>query len=122
MQERQSLFEIEHTMDLILVLMGAFLLVFTFIMIILFVAFQSVPDTLIMSVFACFGAEGGFMALIKSAKIKKNNSKVFERLRARITDLKPYQYGSLALPENQADYSDCLDDVLNILDEEVSDD
>lgn len=57
-------------MNIILILMGLFLFIFTIAMIVIFIKYQAVPDTLITSVFACFGAEGGFMAVIKTAKLK----------------------------------------------------
>lgn len=59
------------TLDVVLVLLGVFLLLFTITMVVVFVKFQTVPDTLITSVFACCGAEGGFMALIQTTKIKE---------------------------------------------------
>ena len=56
------------TMDLILILIGAFLLLFTTVMIVLHVATGSVPDTLITCVFACCGGECGVMGWIKTTK------------------------------------------------------
>lgn len=58
------------TMDFILAVLGVFLLVFVVVMILLFIAYQSVPDTLIMSVFAACGLEGGVMGWIKTTKDK----------------------------------------------------
>lgn len=69
MQKIKQFFAIK-TMDTILILMGLFLFAFTIAMIVIFIKYQAVPDTLITSVFACFGAEGGFMAVIKTAKLK----------------------------------------------------
>lgn len=69
MQKIKQFLEIK-TMNTILICMGLFLFVFTIAMIIIFIKYQAVPDTLITSVFACFGAEGGFMAVIKTAKLK----------------------------------------------------
>lgn len=69
MQKIKQFLEI-NTMNTILVCMGLFLFVFTIAMIVIFIKYQAVPDTLITSVFACFGAEGGFMAVIKTAKLK----------------------------------------------------
>ncbi len=70
MQKVKQFLEV-NTMNAILVCMGLFLFIFTIAMTIIFIRYQAVPDTLITSVFACFGAEGGFMAVIKTAKLKK---------------------------------------------------
>lgn len=70
MQKVKQFLEV-NTMNAILTCMGLFLFAFTIVMIIIFIKYQAVPDTLITSVFACFGAEGGFMAVIKTAKLKK---------------------------------------------------
>ena len=56
------------TMDKILVFMGVFLLLFVVTMIVLFTIFQSVPDTLIVSVFGACGFECGAMAAIQNRK------------------------------------------------------
>lgn len=58
----------KHTMDIILIIMGVLLVAFTVCMVYLFIRFQAVPDVLISSFFATFGAEGGFMAVIMVAK------------------------------------------------------
>ena len=68
------------TLDVVLILLGAFLLLFTIAMIVVFMKFQAVPDTLITSVFACCGAEGGFMALIQTTKIKEKEETEDERI------------------------------------------
>lgn len=70
MQKTEQLPKIK-TLDVVLILLGVFLLLFTVAMVVVFVKFQAVPDTLITSVFACCGAEGGFMALIQTTKIKE---------------------------------------------------
>lgn len=70
MSKIKQLLEV-NTMNTILAFMGLFLLTFTITMIVIFIKFQSVPDTLITSVFACLGAEGGFMSLIQTTKIKE---------------------------------------------------
>lgn len=70
MSKIKQLLEVK-TMNTILAFMGLFLLAFTITMIVIFIKYQSVPDTLITSVFACLGAEGGFMSLIQTTKIKE---------------------------------------------------
>lgn len=68
-------------MDVILVLMGIFLVAFTVAMIVLFARVGSEPSTLIGCVFAACTAEGGFMAMIKRSKTKKENSAPAEPIR-----------------------------------------
>lgn len=58
------------TMDVILILIGVFLLLFTVTMTIVFIVCGSVPDTLITCVFAALGGECGVMGWIKTAKEK----------------------------------------------------
>lgn len=55
-------------MDLILVIVGVSLLVFTIVMIQLFKVYGTVPDTLITCVFATLGGECGIMGWIKTSK------------------------------------------------------
>ena len=64
-----------RTMDRILVLIAVTLVIFTVAMIILFIMYQSVPDTLIASVFSVCGGECGAMAWIKTAKEKYREKK-----------------------------------------------
>lgn len=65
-----------HTMDIILALMGVAILTFTITMIVIFCAYQSIPDELVRCFFACCGSEGGFMAVIMVAKkLKEENTK-----------------------------------------------
>lgn len=58
------------TMDLILILLGAFLLAFTTAMTVIFCITGSTPDTLITCVFGICGVEGGVMGWIKTSKNK----------------------------------------------------
>ena len=57
------------TTDKALIFSAIMILIFTVTMIVIFFMFQSVPDTLIVSFFGCFGLEGGYCAFIH--KIKK---------------------------------------------------
>lgn len=57
-----------HTMDVILVIIGAALLAFTVTMIVLFRRLGAVPDTLITCVFAALAGECGIMGWIKTTK------------------------------------------------------
>lgn len=56
------------TMDLILVIVGVLLLVFTITMIVLFVRYGAIPDTLCTCVFAALAGECGIMGWIKTTK------------------------------------------------------
>ena len=58
------------TMNIILVIIGVFLFLFTAAMVVIFCLCGSVPDTLITCVFAALGGECGVMAWIKTAKEK----------------------------------------------------
>ena len=64
------------TMDLILLLLGVFLLTFTLICLVIFcVTGGSEPSTLIGCVFAVCGTECGAMAWIKNVKEKQETEK-----------------------------------------------
>lgn len=61
--------------DLILVIVGVSLLVFTIVMIQLFKVYGTVPDTLITCVFATLGGECGIMGWIKTTKDRNRERK-----------------------------------------------
>lgn len=63
-----------HTMDIILVIVGIALLLFTVGMILLFICCGSIPDTLVTCVFAVLGTECGVMGWIKTAKEKYSDN------------------------------------------------
>lgn len=56
------------TMDVILIIMGVFLLLFTVCMIIFFCLYGAIPDTLVTCVFATLAGECGIMGWIKTSK------------------------------------------------------
>lgn len=58
-------------MDVILVIVGICLVVFTVAMIILFRTYGSIPDTLCTCVFAALGGECGIMGWIKTSKDRR---------------------------------------------------
>lgn len=62
-------------MDLILVIVGVSLLVFTIVMIQLFKVYGTVPDTLITCVYATLGGECGVMGWIKTTKDRNRERK-----------------------------------------------
>jgi hypothetical protein len=55
-------------MDVILIIMGVFLLLFTVCMIIFFCLYGAIPDTLVTCVFATLAGECGIMGWIKTSK------------------------------------------------------
>lgn len=57
------------TMDLILLVIGVFLALFTTVMTVIHCVTGSTPDILIDNVFKLCGVEGGVMGVIKSVKI-----------------------------------------------------
>ena len=60
-------------MDLILVIVGVSLLVFTIVMIQLFKVYGTVPDTLITCVYATLGGECGVMGWIKTTRERQTD-------------------------------------------------
>lgn len=56
--------------DVILIIMGITLFLFIVTMIILFCLFQSIPDTLVISVFGIFTGECGIMGMLKHSNNK----------------------------------------------------
>lgn len=79
MRGRRRRKEPVHAMDVILAVMGVAILLFTVAMIVLFCVYQQVPDTLVTAFFGCFGAEGGFMAVIMVAKkIKEDRNEEYQ--------------------------------------------
>lgn len=57
-------------MNIILVILGIFLLIFTGAMVYLYKITGGIPDTLVTCVFAVCGCECGIMGMIKNAKEK----------------------------------------------------
>ena len=56
------------TMDLILVIIGILIIVFTIMMFVTFWKFSTIPDTLCTCFFACVGSECGVMGWIRTTK------------------------------------------------------
>lgn len=67
-KKKTGLFNTEHAMDVVLIVIGIFLAIFTSLMIVVFCFFQSTPDTLIGCVFAATASECGIMGWIKTNK------------------------------------------------------
>ena len=60
----------KKTMDIILIIVGSMTLLFTIVMIWLYLATGSIPDTLCTCFFAACTGECGFMGWIKAAKVR----------------------------------------------------
>lgn len=60
-------------MDIILIIVGVSLLLFTLCMIHLFTVYGAIPDTLVTCVFAALGGECGIMGWIKTNKDKRKD-------------------------------------------------
>lgn len=58
-----------NTSNLILIVLGAFILSFIIAMIVIFCTYQSVPDTLIQYTLGAGGVEAVVLALIKISKV-----------------------------------------------------
>ena len=63
-----------HTMDLILVIIFITLVLFTIVILWMFVMFEAIPDTLVTCVFTALASECGIMGWIKTAKEKTNRT------------------------------------------------
>ena len=61
------------TMDVILVIVGVLLISFTITMIIMFVKYGAIPDTLCTCVFAALGGECGAMGWIRTTKDRQRD-------------------------------------------------
>lgn len=64
-----------RTMDVILVIVGALLISFTITMIVMFVKYGAIPDTLCTCVFAALGGECGVMGWIRTTKDRQRDRK-----------------------------------------------
>lgn len=61
------------TMNLVLLVLGVFLLAFIVTMIVIFVRQGQIPDTLVQCVFGACGIEGGIMGWIKTTKERRQD-------------------------------------------------
>lgn len=66
------------TMDLILILIGILLVIFTIYMILLFREYGTIPDTLVACVFTSLAGECGIMGWIKTTK-ERNKERKWEK-------------------------------------------
>lgn len=82
----------KKTMDIILILVGTFLLIFTITMIVIFLVCGTVPDTLITCVFGACAGECGIMGWIKTTK-DKHEARKWELEDRKYIDRKEESYG-----------------------------
>ena len=78
--------KVPGTMDIILVIVGAFLVAFTVKMIVLYETTGAIPDTLCQCVFAALGGECGIMGWIKTTKERNKDREWQIEDRVRETD------------------------------------
>lgn len=88
------------TMNIILIIVGIFLVAFTLKMISLFETYGMVPDTLINCVFVALAGECGIMGWIKTSK-EKNKDR-----RWQLEDRKQQQEDMLAAQQQAIEQSD----------------
>lgn len=65
------------TMDIILIIVGVLLISFTVAMIVTFIKYGAIPDTLCTCVFAALGGECGVMGWIRTSK-ERNRDRTYE--------------------------------------------
>ena len=65
------------TMDVILIIVGALLISFTVAMIVVFIKYGAIPDTLCTCVFAALGGECGVMGWIRTTK-ERHRDRTYE--------------------------------------------
>ncbi len=65
-----------NTIDIVLIICGSLLVLFTIAMIIMFCLFQTVPDTLIVSFFGAFGIETVNCVIVHKDKKTKNQNDI----------------------------------------------
>jgi hypothetical protein len=66
------------TMDIILIIVAVLVIAFTVTMILLFLRYAMVPDTLITCFYAAMAGECGIMGWIKTAKVRNQERKWME--------------------------------------------
>ena len=99
------------TMDLILLVIGIFLALFTVAMIVIHCITGSTPDTLITCVFGICGIEGGVMGWIKTSKNK------LQKLKSeRETCNNPGENSNCSL--NYCEESEEIEEITEILEDE----
>ena len=64
-----------HTMDLILIIVAVLVIAFTVTMILIFLKYAMVPDTLITCFYSAMAGECGVMGWIKTAKVRNQDRK-----------------------------------------------
>lgn len=66
------------TMDIILIIVAVLVIAFTVTMILVFLKYAMVPDTLITCFYAAMASECGIMGWIKTAKVRNQERKWME--------------------------------------------
>ena len=74
------------TSDIALIFVATTLALFTITMIIVFCAYQHIPDTLVVAVFGVLGTETGALAWIRTSKLKHGHNDNFVDINPTIND------------------------------------
>lgn len=93
----------KKTMDIILIIVGIAILIFTVVMIWLYLVTGGIPDTLVTCFFAACTGECGFMGWIKTAKTRAREREWEEEDEKRKEDLLKEQMKELQQQEENYD-------------------
>ena len=83
----------KKTMDFILILVGTSVLIFTIVMIWLYLMTGSIPDTLCTCFFAACTGECGVMGWIKTAKVRQEEREEFKQLQKELMQQPEFKTG-----------------------------
>ena len=101
----------KKTMDFILIMVGISVVVFTVVMIWLYLLTGSIPDTLCTCFFVACTGECGFMGWIKTAKTRWQDHEWQEELEQKQKELLKEQQ-ALILKQQELEEERKLDDIL----------
>lgn len=83
----------KKTMDFILILVGTSVLIFTVVMIWLYLMTGGIPDTLCTCFFIACTGECGFMGWIKTAKVRQAEREELQKLQTQLMQQPEFKQG-----------------------------
>lgn len=83
----------KKTMDIILALIGASVLIFTVVMIWIYLITGGIPDTLCTCFFVACTGECGFMGWIKTAKVRQQDKEDFKEMQRELLQQPEFKGG-----------------------------
>ena len=83
----------KKTMDFILILVGTSVLIFTVVMIWLYLMTGGIPDTLCTCFFVACTGECGFMGWIKTAKVRQQEKEEMEKFYKQLAQQPEFKGG-----------------------------